>query len=373
MDIIQIDPLEKRQRREFLAVPFRIYAATPQWVPPLEMDARRMLDPRRNPFYRHSAAAFFLAWRHGRAVGRLAVLDHRKFNEYNNTATAFFHLFECENDREAANCLFEQGFAWARARGLTEMTGPRGFTPLDGSGLLVEGFEYRPAYGLPYNLPYYPGLIEALGFEPGNDIVSGYISPDMDFPVRIHALAEKLRLRRGLSIAQCTTRKELRGLVRHLKTLYNESLEGTSATYPLTDQELDAITGQMIWLADPRLVKIVLRDEQPVGFLLAYPDVSAALQKTRGRLWPLGWLAILRELRRTEWININGAGLKPEYRGSGGTAILYSELFKSVTENPRYRQAEVVQIGAENDPMQREMANFGVAFCKTHRLYLKKL
>lgn len=140
------------------------------------------------------------------------------------------------------------------------------------------------------------------------------------------------------------------------------------------------MANQLLWLADPKLVKMVLcsKDYVPgresiVGFCLAYPDISAALQKTRGRLFPFGWLTVLLELRRTEWININGAGLLPEYRGSGGMAILYSEMFKSVRENPRYKHAEVVQIGVENANMQREMENFGMDFYKVHRTYQKIL
>jgi hypothetical protein len=130
---------------------------------------------------------------------------------------------------------------------------------------------------------------------------------------------------------------------------------------------------QLLWLADPKLVKLVMKDNKPVGFLLAYPDVSAALQKTGGRLFPFGWLTLLLELRRTTWININGAGLLPEYRGSGGTAILYSEMFKSVTENPRYKHADIVQIGLENKNMQREMENFGIDFYKMHRTYVREI
>ncbi len=133
------------------------------------------------------------------------------------------------------------------------------------------------------------------------------------------------------------------------------------------------MTNQMLWIADPKLIKIVMKDDRPVGFLFAYPDISAALQKTKGRLFPFGWLTILRELRTTDWININGAGMIEEYRGLGGTAILYSEIFKSVTENPRYHHAEVVQIGLENDKMQREMQNFGIDFYKMHRTYVKDL
>jgi hypothetical protein len=121
------------------------------------------------------------------------------------------------------------------------------------------------------------------------------------------------------------------------------------------------------------LIKIVMKEEIPVGFLLAYPDISRALQKTRGRLFPFGWVTILRELRTTDWININGAGMIEAYRGLGGTAILYSEMFKSLVENPRYHHAEVVQIGVENEKMQREMENFGVDFYKMHRIYQKVL
>jgi hypothetical protein len=136
---------------------------------------------------------------------------------------------------------------------------------------------------------------------------------------------------------------------------------------------MDSLANQLIWLADPKLVKLVMKNDKAVGFLLAYPDISRALQRTRGRLFPFGWLTLLFELRHTDWINVNGAGLLPEYRGSGGTAILYSELFKSVTENPRYRHAEIVQIGVENENMQREMENFGIDFYKMHRTYQRDL
>ncbi len=116
-----------------------------------------------------------------------------------------------------------------------------------------------------------------------------------------------------------------------------------------------------------------MKDDKAVGFLFAYPDVSAALQKTKGKLFPFGWLTLLQELKRTDWLNINGAGLLPEYRGSGGTAILYSEIFKSVRDSGQFKHAEVVQIGVENEAMQREMENFGIDFYKTHRTYVRDL
>jgi len=373
MNTLQLDLQNKKQVDDFLRLPFSVYRDIPQWVPPLQMDERLRLNPKRFPFYKHSHASFFLAYDGTRPIGRLAVLDNSRYNDFNKERTAFFYLFECENNLEAAAALFNAAFDWAGARGLDKIVGPKGFTPLDGFGLLVKGFGHRPAFGLPYNPAYYVDLIEAQGFKTHSEAVSGYLGAGIQFPPRIHELAERLAKRRGLRIAPCNTRRELRALVPHLKELYNNSLGGTSGTTPITDEEVDAMANQMIWLADPKLMKMVMKDNKVVGFMMAYPDVSAALQKTRGRLFPFGWLTLLLELRRTDWININGAGLLPEYRGSGGTAILYSEMFKSVTENPRYRHADVVQIGIENENMQREMENFGVDFYKRHRTYQKNL
>ena len=373
MNIIELDLQDKNKIDDFIRLPFSIYKDIPQWVPPLQMDERLRFNPKRFPFYKHSQAAFFLAYEGLRPIGRLAVLDNRRYNEYNKTRMASFYMFECEDYLEAATALFDCAFEWARARGLDKIVGPKGFTPLDGFGMLVKGFEHRPAFGLPYNPAYYVDLVEAQGFVKQGESVSGYIGAELQFPERIHQLSERIAERRGLHILRCTSRKELRGLVSHLKELYNNSLTGTEGSAPLTDEEVTTMANQLLWLADPKLVKLVVKGEKAVGFLLAYPDISAALQKTRGRLFPFGWLALLLELRRTDWININGAGLLPAFRGSGGTALLYSEMFKSVTENPRYKHAEVVQIGVENENMQREMENFGIDFYKLHRTYWRAL
>jgi len=379
MNIIRIDLSNKKQIQDFLDLPFRIYKDIPQWVPPLRMDERIRLDPQRYPFYKHSQAGFFLAYEGSRVVGRIAAIDNRLYNQYNSTSTGFFYLFECENDQEAANSLFESACDWARERGLTKMLGPKGFTVLDGFGLLVKGFEHRPAFGLPYNPPYYADLIEGAGFGPERDAVSAYIGADIQFPQRIHELAERIAKRRGLRIARYRTRKDLRTFVPKLKELYNKALRGTAENAPLTDDEVKMMADQLLRFADPRLLKVVMKvddsgkDEEPVGFLMAYPDISAALQKTRGKLFPFGWITILREFKRTNWLNINGAGLLPEYRGSGGMAILYSELFKSATETGQFKHAEIIQLGAENENMLRDLANFGVDSYKTHRTYVRVL
>ncbi len=378
MHIFQIDPKKRRQRRQFLDLPFQIYARTPQWVPPLAHEARLVLDPERHPFYQHSQAAFFLALEGGQPVGRLAVLDNHNYNQFNRERTAFFYLFECEDRQAVSGALFEAGFEWARRRGLDKIIGPRGFTVFDGLGLLVKGFEHRPAFGLPYNPPYYPALVEAAGFVTDHEAVSGYLDAQIiRFPEKIHQVAERVRARRGLVVKRFRKRGELRALAPRLKDLYNAALGGTTGNVPITEAEAQTLADQLIWFADPGLIKIVMKDEQPVGFLFAYPDISAALQRTRGRLFPFGWLHMLLELRRTEWININGAGMIEGYRGLGGTALLFSEMYKTVAgDSPaerRYHYADIVQIGVDNEAMQREMRDLGIDFYKTHRTYTRPL
>ncbi len=129
---------------------------------------------------------------------------------------------------------------------------------------------------------------------------------------------------------------------------------------------------QMLWFADPRLIKIIFKGDDLAGFLLAYPDVSAAVQRTRGKILPFGWLDLLLEVRRTRWVTINGAGIVEKYRGLGGTALLYFEMSKSIQEG-KFKHAEIVQIGVENEKMLLELREFGVDFYKMHRLYERSL
>jgi GNAT superfamily N-acetyltransferase len=380
MDIIQIDTANLRDVRRFLDFPFQLYRDVPQWVPPFAADAKRMLDRKKHPFYQHSTAEFFIAVKADRVVGRLAVLDHRRYNDWNHAQTAFLYLFESEDDRAVSRGLFNAAIDWARARGLTLAYGPKGFSALDSMGLLVKGFEHRPALGIAFNPAYYAALWEDAGFESDGDVVSGYLGPDFVMPEKVMKVAELVQQRRGLRIATYKTRGDLKQLVEPMKTLYNSALSGTTDNFPITDEEANLIAKQLINFADPRLIKIVMKvadspqgNDEIVGFMFGYPDPSAAIQRCKGKLFPFGWLDILIELRRTKWINLNGAGLLEKYRGSGGTALLFTEMYKSVRESDHYLHADVVQIGAENDKMQREIAGLGINFYKAHRMYRRSI
>lgn len=373
LQLVRLDIADRGQIRRYLELPFHVYASIPQWVPPLAMETGRPFDRARYPFYRHSDAAFFLVeTATGEAVGRIAVLENRNYNKYNDERTAFFWQFECHEDQQAAQLLLEAAAEWARAQGMRLLRGPRGFTPLDGLGMLTRGFEHRPAFGIPYNPPYYPRLVEGAGFHATGEILSGHLPASLAFPERIHELSRRAQARRGLHIARYRSRADLRDLIPRLGDLYNASLRPGTGAVPLTDEEARGLGQQMLWFADPRLIKVVMKESEAVGFLFAYPDPSAALQRTGGRLFPFGWISLLRELRRTRWVNINGAGMREEYQGLGGTAILFSEMQRSIVEGG-FADADIVQVGAENDRMLRELRDFGVEFYKSHGMFEQAL
>lgn len=374
MHITQFDPADRKLTKKFIELPFGIYRNIPQWVPPLGMDLRQMLNKHKHPFYRHGDAAFFLAHDDaGTPVGRLAVLNNRDWNEFNQSKTAFFYLFECIDDRATGLALFEAGELWAQTQDLNYIIGPKGFTVFDGLGMLVKGFEHRPAFGLPYNPPYYPKIVEAAGFVGERELLSGYLDKSVSFPPRFHEIAQLLMKRRGLHVARFQRRSDLQAIIPKLKELYNASLGGTSGNVPLTDDDVKGLADQMMWFADPKLIKIVMKGDQPVGFLFAYPDISETVQRIKGKLFPFGWLQLFRALRTTRWVNINGAGMAEGYRGLGGTALLFDEMFKSLADAEQFEFADLVQIGTENDKMQRELRDLGVDFYKKHRIYEKAI
>ena len=324
-------------------------------------------------FIKAGEAIFLMAFSEsGEGLGRLAVLDNLRYNRYNRTNTAFFYLFETVEDITVARGLFERGFAWAKSRGREDILGPKGFSALNGLGMLVKGFEHRPAMGIPYNHAYYPGFLEKMGFTPQREILSGYLSGDQQIPEKVHLISERVQEKRGLRVHSYHSRGDLRKMLPYFKELYNGSLVGTSGNAPLTDQEIRSIADQILWFADPRLIKILWKGEKPVGFLLAYPDITPALQRNGGKLWPFGWIEILKELRHADWIDINGAGILDEYRGLGGTAILFSEMEKSIRLGG-FKHADIVQVGVENERMQRELSSLGIDFYKTHHIYRRKI
>ena len=374
LEIIKIDTDNKAQVRQFVRFPYEHYKNCPQWVPPLLMDAYLPLNRKKHPFFGHSDGDFFLALRDGKVVGRIAALENKRFNDYHQTKDAELYFFESIDDQEVADALFNAVFEWARARGLNRVMGPKGLSAFDGYGVQIEGFEHRQMMTMMnYNYDYYPRLFEQAGFEKEVDFVSCYLPmSSMALPERVARIAERVKQRSSLVVHDFKTKKELVRWAPKIGRAYNDAFVNNWEYYPLTDREVDFVVDNLMMVADPRLIKIITHEDEVVGFLFAFPDVSAALQRARGHLYPWNLVDLLLEMKRTEWVSGNGMGILPKYHGVGGNAMLYYEMARAL-QGYGFKHLEMTQVAETAVQMRRDLINLGGKEYKNHRVYRKEL
>jgi len=365
----------KAEIDRFVQFPFDLYEGHPQWVPPFISDVRTMLNPEKHPYYEHSEAEFFIAEREGEVVGRIAALENKPFNKYHNKKDAEFYLFECINDQEVANALFDTVINWARERDLNKLVGPKGFGPLDGYGIQIEGFEHRQMMNMMnYNYPYYRDLVENLGFTKIVDFVSSYIQPqNFQLPPKVRKAAGIAKKRGSFTVVDFENKRELVKWAGRIGQAYNKAFVDNWEYYPLSQNEIDFVVKNVMTIVDPDLMKIITKNDEVVGFVFPFPDVSAAMQKNKGKLGPFAILRLLMEIKKTNWISFNGVGILPEYQGLGGNAIMYAELEKSMHTTDQFIHAELTQVAETAEQMRKDLKNLGVKFYKNHRVYQRDI
>jgi GNAT superfamily N-acetyltransferase len=370
----KIDTNDKRLVKRFVRIPFRLYDNHPQWVPPILSEAEAQLNKSKHPFYEHSDADFFLATKDGRDVGRIAALENKRFNQYHKTKQAQFYLFDSEDDQEIANALFERVIDWAKSRGLDRLVGPKGFGALDGYGIQVEGYEHRQIMSMMnYNYPYYVRLVENLGFTKEVDFVSCYMNKKtFHLPERLYRIVERVKARNNLDVHYFKTKNDLRSWANKIGRLYNDSFVNNWEYYPLTDREIKYILDNILTIADPRLIKIITHNDDAIGFLFGFADLSAAFQRIKGHLFPFGIVDLMLEIKRTSWISLNGVGVLPEYQGIGGNALLYVEMEKTLNDF-QFEHADLTQVAETAVEMRRDLENVGGKAYKNHRVYQKSI
>jgi GNAT superfamily N-acetyltransferase len=370
-----VDLSNKSQVNRFIQIPFRVNAGNPNWVPPIIMDVKTQLNKEKHPYYEHSDGEFFMAEQDGRDVGRLAVFENKPYNAYHGKKQAHFYFFESEQDLEITSALFERAFEWARARGLNQIVGPKGLGPLDGYGIQVEGFEHRQMMTMMnYNPPYYVTFMEELGFRKEVDFVSCYLNAqEFNMPERIHSIAARVQQRGTLRVHRFKSKQEMLRWAKKIGDAYNKSFVNNWEYYPLTEREIDFVVNNILTIAVPSLIKVIVHDEDVVGFLFGFPDVSAALQRSKGRLLPFGIVDLMLEMRRTDWIALNGTGILPEFQGRGGNALMYSEMEKTIKESGRFLHADLTQVAESAVNMRRDLKNVGGHEYKNHRVYIRDL
>ncbi|HEX7555688.1 MAG TPA: hypothetical protein VF338_03610 [Leptolinea sp.] len=375
LTIEKVETGNKPQVKRFVQFYYDLYKDCPEWVPPLFVDAYLPLNRKKHPFFEHSEADFFLAVRDGKVVGRICAGENKLFNEYHKTRNAQFYFFDSIDDLDVAKALFEAAFDWARRRGLDTMIGPKGLSPFDGYGVLIEGFNHRQMMTMMnYNYAYYPKLVESLGFKKEVDFVSCYLPAEaFKIPERVERIAKWAMKRGNLWVKNFKSKKELVSWAQRIGRTYNKTFINNWEYYPFTQGDVDYAVQNVFMVADHRLIKLIMHGDDIVGFLFAFPDASEALQRAKGHLFPFGIVDLLLEMKRTKTVSGNGMGVLPEFQGTGGNALLYYELGKTILDIYDFKFVEMTQVAETTKQMRADLKNLNGVEYKNHRVFRKEI
>lgn len=381
IDIARVEP-GTEEEAQFIELPLAIYEGDPHYVPWFARSMRAIIA-HDHPYFEHSKGEFFIARRVGRAddggekaepVGRIALLEPVRYNEYHDRRDARFYFFESIEDADVASALFDHAERWARERGLDTLTGPQGFSSFAGSGILIHGYDETASMTMmPYHHPYYRELVEGAGFGFSKDFHSAYLDAKRHDLSPKYRRAAEIAMKRGrFHIPEYRTKRDLRAIAEEIRETYNEAWRERDVFTPLTRAELDQLVEDLLLVSRPSLIRVLRSGEDLAGFILGFPDLSTAMIKARGKLNPLTYLRLMWEKRTTRRFIINGFGIRPEYRKAGGTALLFHEITRVLKEH-RVDGAEMTQIAADNDLMMANVERLEADIYKTHRVYTKQL
>lgn len=353
--------------------PWRIYPGRyPAWVPPLLVEERKRIDPKKNPFFEHGAVQLLLAYKEGRVAGRIAAIENRIHNEFHGDKVGFFGLFESVEDPEVAGALLDGAAEWVGSRGLDALRGPTNFSTNEECGLLLDNYDSAPYVMMTYNPPYYVELLEGWGLEKAKDLLAYEVTQE-EFDQPRFAKLQQLVERFGREISVRSIRMDrFHEEVALVRRLYNEAWERNWGFVPMTDAEVDHMAKQLKPVVDPDLALIGEVDGEPIGFALALPDVNQAIRHVNGRLFPVGLIKLLWHFRRVDRIRIITLGIKAAYRGGPMAPMFYLEFFKRGSRKG-IRVAESSWILEDNQPMRLGVEKMGFHPYKTYRLYDKAL
>lgn len=318
-----------RGLRRFISFPFRLYKNHPYWVPPLRLEEYNTLHWKRNPAFEHSEARYWLAYKDGRPAGRIAGFLVRPYIDKWKNRYLRFGYIEFIDDEEVSRALLGTVEAWAKELGMTAVNGPMGFTDLDPEGLLIDGFEELGTLATIYNHPYYPEHLEKLGYVKDMGSVE-YELPVPDEPnEKIARIAEIVMRRNKLTKLEATRKRDVIPYAKELFRLIDEGYAHLYGVVPLTSAQEDMYIKMYLGFIRPEFVPVVLdEDGKMVAFGITMPSLSRALQKNKGRLFPFGFIHLLKAMRKNERADLYLVAIKKEYQGKGVNAILIHEMSK---------------------------------------------
>lgn len=353
VEIKKIDPTKANLRR-FTEFQVLLYKDNDCYVPPLISDDVATLSPKVNPAFDFCEAAYFMAYRDGKPVGRIAGIINKQVNQHHNVKNARFGFIDFIDDFEVSEALLNAVEEWARKKGMTKLIGPLGFTDLDHEGMLVDGFNELSTMATIYNYPYYPEHIERLGFEKESDWVEFIIDVPETIPEKYNRIADIVKKKYELKVLKFKSRKEIKEKYgRKLFHLINDSYDGLYEYSHLTERQIDYYIDIYLNLLNLDLVTLVVdKEDKLVGVGISMPSMSRALQKSHGKMLPWGWWHLLKGLKgKNDRVDLLLVAVKPEFQNKGVNALLFQDLipyynkfgYKWAESNPEMESNAKVQ------------------------------
>lgn len=353
LEIKQIQPT-RSALREFTQFQIDLYRGNDYYVPPLVSDDIESLSPDKNPAFDFCEAAYFMAYRDGKPVGRIAAIINSQVNRSCNSKICRFGFMDFVDDMEVSRALFDAAEDWGRRKGMNRMVGPLGFTDMDREGLLVEGFEELSTMATNYNYPYYAGHVEAAGYVKESDWVEFLLQVPDKVPERYDRIATLVKEKLNLRIQKYTSRKKAKAEIGHkLFRLINEAYKDLYQYSQLTDRQIDYYVDYYLGLVNLDLLTFVMdKDDNLVGLGIALPSLSRGLQKAHGRLLPFGWYHLLKALKgKNDRVDLLLVAVHPDYQNRGVNALMFQDLlphfirlgFKYAETNPEMETNAKVQ------------------------------
>jgi GNAT superfamily N-acetyltransferase len=358
--------------REFVALPFRLHRGTP-WIPPLKLERYAFLIKPLNPFFTHGQAAYFLARRDGRVVGRITAQLDYDYNQFHNTRWGMFGFLEFEDDLELLRALLDTAAAWLSARGCERMVGPMDFQLNDEAGVLIEGFEHEPMIRQPWHPPYYRRRCEQAGLTKAMDLYSWDLSihdRERMNPI-LPKIAERARTKHNITLRKME-RRHLRREIDEFATVYNAAWSRNWGFVPYSKADLDAFALDMQLVYARDWFMIAEQDGKTIAMAITIPDIHQVYKKMKGRLLPLGWLYYLLRNRIINRVRVGFLGVLPEYQHTGVAASLYIEHFDMAAKT-RQKAGEAGWILESNSAMNRGLEAMGGRIVKRWRVYERLL
>ena len=372
---VSIRPIELGNRRElktFIKFPWRIYQDEPNWVPPLILDQLRFLTPGKNPYFSHSTAQLFMAFRSDKPVGRISAHENNQHIQVHKDGAGFFGFFECIDDQAVADALFDAASAWLQERGLKTMRGPVSFSVNHEVGLLLDAFDEPPLIRMTYNPPFYAALIEGYGLEKIQDLYAYVMFESEEIPERLRGMSD-LVLEDPKLVVRTVDVRDFKNEMERIKKIYAEAWSENWGAVPLTEEEFDRIVGEFRLIYDRDLFFIAEYDGEPAGMSLVLPDMNQALKKAGGRLFPLGLLKMLWYRRKINSWRMPVLGVRKEHRLRGIEVVFCCRTCDVAKKNRNYRKGEMSWILESNTAANAVLKKLGARRSKTYRIYERTL